>query len=34
MGIIVLTQSKFLKFGAEIDSTTDSGVACFIAAII
>jgi tetrahydromethanopterin S-methyltransferase subunit E len=34
MGIIVLTQSKFLKFGSEIDSTTDSGVACFIAAII
>ena len=30
MGIIVLTQSQFLKF--DLASSTDSGIACFIVA--
>jgi len=32
MGIIVLAQSQFLKF--SMPSSTDSGIACFIVAII
>lgn len=30
MGVIVLTQSQFLKF--DMASSTDSGIACFIVA--
>jgi hypothetical protein len=32
MGIIIMTQSQFLKF--DLQNSTDSGITCFIVAAI